>query len=135
MADFDPMDRLPGGSDCLGYLSSRKAGFGAELSEAMRQRVRCSIAERIEFFEEFGSAHAALASAWDDERLTTLSRRETICSTKMAAGPLSGGPASSQRATVDWWTPKRRANIAWLSPSLARAVLMFSAVTMTTIYA
>ena len=40
MAGFNPMDGLPGGSDRLGYLSSRKAGFGAELSECMFHAAR-----------------------------------------------------------------------------------------------
>lgn len=49
-----------------------------------------------------------------------------IRSMSFAATPRSGGPSVSQREIVAWSTPKRPANLVWLSPRRARAALKSS---------
>jgi len=46
-----------------------------------------------------------------------------------------GGPRFSQRASVDWWTGKRRAKSDCVSPTFVRTAGIFCDVTMTDSYA
>lgn len=48
----------------------------------------------------------------------------------LPAAPRDGGPSVSQRCTVVWYTPKRAAKAAWLSPTRSRAARTISAVIM-----
>lgn len=61
-----------------------------------------------------------------DSGKTPISERTR--SIALPAAPRSGGPSVSQRCTVVWYTPKRSAKVAWLSPSLSRAARTISGV-------
>lgn len=55
-------------------------------------------------------------------------RSPNIRSSSTAAIPVSGGPSVSHREIVAWSTPKRPANVVWLSRRLARAAFRVSPV-------